>query len=265
MDKKPSPPPDEKIWRTAIGRSDFAFRSMLYSAAGEFFLNFDHIASLVEQRKRTRFVAAISFFVAIAIAFVIILKSADISLDVQTPAGTIHNIPISNNVLLFVLSVATSYYVIHLINHILLNKQLYAIFEHTGLNQSEALSRAAHVSARWSAEELWIDVLNYRPVGFQSGLLHSLLILVSFLFLVAIALSQVTLIHFGAYAGLAEARSGDALSYYLVALPSAIAVHFAIFGFLVTLCVPMKFRWQPVPNAPLPPQTAQTDLPSEGQ
>lgn len=236
---------------------------MLYSEAGQFFLNFDHIRALVEQRGRTRFAAAVSFFAAIAVSFVIILKSADISLDVQTPAGTVHNIPISNNVLLFALSVATSYYVIHLINHILLNKQLFAIFEHTGLNQSEAMSRGAHVSARWSAEELWIDVLNYRPFGFRSGLLHALLILVSSLFLVAIALSQVTLILFGAYAGLAEARSGAALSYYLVALPSVVAVHFAIFGFLIILCVPMKFKWHTAPDAALPPQTSGTDLPIE--
>lgn len=259
-----TPPPQEEVWRTAIGRSDFAFRSMLYSEAGQFFLNLDHIKALVEQRRRVRLVGAVFFFAAIAFAFVIILKSADISLDVQTPAGTIHNIPISNNVLLFALSVATIYYVIHLINHMLLNKQLVAIFEHTGLNPSEAMSRVAHISARWAPEELWVDVLNFRPFGFRSGLLHLLFVLVFFLFLVAIALSQVTLILFGAYAGLVEARSGDALSYYLVALPSAVAVHFAIIGFLVILCVPMKFRWRPVPDAPLPPKTAGTDLPIDG-
>lgn len=218
----------------------------------------EHVQGIVDQRRRASRLAAVFFFVAIAIAFVVILKSADLSLDVQTPAGTIQNVPISNNVLLFALSVVTSYYIINLLNHLLLNKQLYAIFEHTGLNQSEAMSHAAHMSARWSAEELWVDVLNYRPVGFRSGVLHSLLVIVTFLFLLAICVSQITVLLIAAYAGLSEAKAGDQLSYYFVALPSVVAIHVALFGFLIALCVPMKFKWQPSSNASALPAKDQT-------
>lgn len=237
------------IWRTALGRSDFAFRSTLHSNDGDFFLNVEHIKAIVEQRRRANRAGALFFFAAIAISFVIILRSADLVLDIQTPAGTIENVPISNNVLLFALSVVVSYYAVNLLNHFLLNKQVNAIFEHMGLNQSEAQSRAAQVSARWSAEELWIDVLNPRVFGFRSGFLHAALILVSFLLLLAIALSQITVIMIAAYAGLEQARAGDQLSYYLVALPSFVTIHFAILGFLTAMCVPMKFPWRAFPAA----------------
>jgi hypothetical protein len=163
---------------------------------------------------------------------------------VQTPVGTIRNLPISNNVLLFALSIATSYYVRSLINHLLINKQLQAIFEHTGLNQSEAMSRVAHMSARWGAEELWLDVLNYRPIGFRSGLVHSLLIITASLLMISLALTQTAILMIAAYAGLAQAATGDVFSYYLVALPSVVAIHFVIIGALVVLCVPIKFRWE---------------------
>ncbi len=248
------PAPDEHIWCTAIGRAEFAFQSLLHTKAGAFFLNHDHLQAIVDQRRRTSFTGALFFFAAIAISFVIILKSADLTVDIQTPAGTIENVPISNNVLLFALSVVTSYYARSLINHFLLNKQVQAIFEHTGLDTAEAISRAAHTAARWSADQLWIDVLTFRPFGFRSGATHIALVLISLFVMVGLALTQISIILIAAYAGLAEASAGDALSYWLVALPSFVAVHFAIFGTFIALLVPMKFKWKPATTSePLPP------------
>src|SRR5688572_8124793 len=109
MSEQNFPAPDEHIWCTAIGRAEFAFRSLLHTKAGAFFLNHAHLEAIVTQRRRIAFSGALFFFAAIAISFVVILKSADLAVDIQTPAGTIENVPISNNVLLFALSIVTSY------------------------------------------------------------------------------------------------------------------------------------------------------------
>ncbi len=228
---------------------------MLYSNDAAFFLSFEHLEAVAQQRRRMGNRAALFFFVAISLSFIILLKSSSLEINVATPIGTVHNLPISTNVLLFGLSVATAYYVTSVLGHMLLIKQASAVFEHAGLNTSDALSRSAHASARWAPEELWVDILNFRASGFRSGLMHSLLVLVSFVFATAIAISQITIILFAALAGLQQAKSGDALTYYFIALPSVIAIHFTIIGFLIAIIVPMKFRWEPV-RAPAVPSTA---------
>ena len=237
--------PSDHIWHTAIGRSQFSFRSNLYSDDAPFFLSVDHLEAIVKQRQRMRRLGTLLFFVAIAISFVILLKSSDLALDIQTPAGTIRNLPISTNVLLFGLLVATGYYVIALLNHTLLSKQIHAIFEHAGLEGSDAVSRAAHASARWSADDLCIDLFTVHPFGFRSGLAHALLVITALLFMMVLGLSQITIILIAAYAGIEQARAGDAISFWFMALPSVVGIHFAIIGFFIALCVPMKFKWAP--------------------
>jgi hypothetical protein len=251
------------IWHTAVGRSYFAFRSALHSADAPFFLSVEHLQGLVEQRRKVQRTATIFFFFAIALSFALLLRSTNLIITIDTPFGEVRGIPISNNFLLFALSVCTAYYVINLLNHMLVNKQIQAVFEHAGLPATEAMSRAAYAAARWSAEELWIDLLAPRPMGFRSGVVHWILVLVSLLLLIGIAVSQISLILFAAYAGLEQASRGDQFSYLLIAVPSVVAIHFAIFGAVAVMCLPMKFKWQAelrgaVPGAVDPPAVGQT-------
>jgi hypothetical protein len=231
---------------------------MLYSDDAPFFLSVDHLEAVVKERHKMRRRSTVFFFASIAISFVILLKSSDLAIDIATPAGTIRNLPISTNVLLFALSATTGYYVMTLLNQILLQRQVVGIFEHAGLNQSEAMSRAAHASARWSADELWIDVLNFHPFGFRSGISHAVLVIASFLFMV-LGLSQMTIMLIATYAGLQQASEGDWISLYFIAWPSVIGVHFVIIGFLIALCVPMKFKWMAMTVPPAVPTGSDPD------
>lgn len=244
--------PSKHIWHTAVGRSYFAFRSALHSADAPFFLSIEHLQGLVDQRRKVQRTATVFFFVAIALSFALLLRSTNLIIAIDTPFGEVRGIPISNNILLFALSVCTAYYVINLLNHMLVSKQIQGMFEHAGLTLEEATSRAAYAAARWSAEELWIDLLAPRPVGFRSGLVHWLLVLVALVLLVGIAVSQISLILFAAYAGLEQASRGDQFSYWLIALPSVVTIHFAVFGGFAVMCLPMKFKWQSDARAAVP-------------
>jgi len=68
------------------------------------------------------------------------------------------------------------------------------------------------------------------------------------LVLILVSLSQLSLLIVAAYVALMEARTGDLLVYYLIALPSFIAMLTIIGGVVLAVIVPMRFRMDPNAN-----------------
>ena len=230
------------IWRTPIGRSDLAFRSLLYTDIKEFFLSPEHLEGLVRQRDRLSKEHAFTFFVSIGIAFIILLNDARLHISISSPIGSIAELPVSTEILLFALSASTSYYATRLIGTTLITRQIGAIFDHIGYTLSSGLAPSEHYVARWSAMNLWSDILLPRAGGYRSSFLHFLFTLGAIVCIILVALSQIGILLIAAYVGLGRALEGSSsIALWSVVVPSVATIHLAIVLPLIALLVPMKY------------------------
>lgn len=251
--------PPESIWRTAVGRSELEFGSLLHTPIREFLVSTEHIQALTIHRDKLTLQGAIFFFVSVFIAFLIHLNHADLSVSLNSPFGEIANLPISTEVLLFALSATTSYYGLRFVSAFMLTKQLNTILDDLGHPSHSGMMATEHVAARWATTNLWTDVMMIRISGYRSGALHVGFILLTLLLLILITLSQLAIILSASYVGMNQLLgAGRPVIFWLVVVPSVVATHLALVLPLLAITVPMKFtiRGSDVAEKPSGPSTS---------
>ncbi len=215
---------------------------MLHSADAEFFMSNEHLEGVAKQIEKSLRRILAYFIVSVVLALLILLSQSNIDLDIKTPIAQIADVQITKDVMLLILSVTSVLFSVNFLNHYLLSNQAGEIFQRLGFSPMSAYSRASYRMSRWSSESLWIDVLAPRVDGIKSGLVHYVFLIFAYFILFFLFASYLAVIVWAAFVGLMASHEVGGIGFWVVALPSFLAVVFSLVGLLVSIAIPMKFK-----------------------
>lgn len=238
------PKPSEFIKRTLVGRSVFALESVLHSKDKEFFLSVEHVEALTKLREKLHVRSLILYIATLVVSISILASPEQFQIDIKTPFGSIEEFEMSKPLLLFGLSLLLSQYVITSLNAEIIRCQRIAIFQRFGLDHADATSRALMFGTRWQSKDIWADMFTIRAVGFKSGALHLVFSLTVILVMLAVMISQVSLIFLASFDALTTAYAGNRIVFWLVAAPSFATICLSLLGGFIAVTVPLKFPWK---------------------